>query len=212
MIPARVLPPVALTGLLALAGCGGNPTAPHKDNVFYVHGSSVIDKKASYEIYYQPLNAPASKRTPQVVGVGVFDGDVRFGRPIDWTIRNANNKPGERFITYQSPRQFLFTIIERPDHPQDPWPDVLLRYEGEIEGQGGQILAARLPMATSNTQGRGYLIKTKVPGKPADFEGYAHEYLIRGDVRILLVQVVHPASVEPLADEVAQALTSIVAY
>lgn len=215
MVPMARLGPSSVA-CLALAsalvsGCGGTPNAPRRDDVFYLHGGGLIDKKTSYEIYYKPLDAPASKRTPQVVGVGVFDGDVRFGRPIDWSLRNADSTPGQRFISYQSPRQFLFTIIERQDHPQDPWPDVLLRYEGEIEAQGSQILAARLPVATSNTQGRGYVVKTKVAGKP-DYEGFAHEYIIRGETRILLVQVVHPTNLEPLADEVANALSSIVVY
>ncbi len=171
----------------------------------------MLDGDTTYEVHFKPLDAPATSRTPRVVGVGVFDGDIRLGRPIDWNLRAASKLPGQRFIAYQSPRQFLFSIYERFDHPQEPWPDVLLRYERDLEAQGAQIVSARMPIATANAQGRGYFLKTKVPAKP-DYVAYSHEYLVRTDARVLLVQVVHAESIEPIADEVAQVLASLTAY
>jgi hypothetical protein len=145
------------------------------------------------------------------VGVGVLDGDVRFARPVDWYVRDADNSPGSRFISYQSPRQFLFSIFERVDHPEDSWPDVLKRYEIDVEEQGGQVLAARMPLATANAQARAYLVKTRVPAKPA-YQAFAHEVLIRSDHRILLVQVVHSANIDAVEDEMATALRSMLVY
>ena len=70
----------------------------------------------------------ATPRTPRVVGVGIFRGDVRIGRPLDWSIRSADYTAEQRFISYQSPRQFIFSIYERVDPVDDTWSDVLKRY------------------------------------------------------------------------------------
>jgi hypothetical protein len=178
--------------------------------VFYLHGSH-LDKNFSYEVYFPPLNQTQTPRTPRIVGVGVLNGDVRFGRPIDWYVRGADNTPEHRYISYQSPRQFLFSIYERVDPSEDTWTDVERRYEDDVQHQGSQFLAARMPVATANSQGRGYILKTRVPARP-DYAGYAHEFLIRSDHRVLLVQITHGDNIESSADEMAAALKSIIAY
>lgn len=202
-----------LLGALSLAtvGCGGSPTAPQRDDVFYLHGSGVIDKNQSFEAYYPKLNADETDRLPRRVGVGVLEGDVRLSRPIDWYVRDADNTAGQRFISYQSPRQFLFSIYERVDHPEDSWPDIEKRYEEDCEKQGAEILARRMPVATSNAQARTYIVKTRVPAKPA-FHSYAHEIIVRSDRRILLVQVVHGENIESVADEMGSALRSMIVF
>jgi hypothetical protein len=199
--------------LATLAGCGGSPTAPAQDQTFYLHGASgVVDKNYSWETYFKPLDQPPTDRTPRIVGVGVLGGDVRLGRPIDWNVRSADLTPQHRYISYQSPRQFIFSIYERIDSPEDTWTDVERRYEADVTAQGSQILAGRMPVATANTQGRAYLIRTKVPAKPA-YLNNAREVLIRGDHRLMLVQVVHTGeSVESIEDEVAAVLKSITVY
>lgn len=207
--PIGLLLPAALA--IALAGCGGSPTAPQRDDVFYLHGAGTIDKNYSYETYFKPLDRAADARHQRVVGVGVLNGDIRLGRPIDWNIRGANYAPQQRFISYQSPRQFLFSIYERVDPTEDTWTEVLRRYEADLEEQGAQVLAGRMPVATANTQGRAYLIKTKVPSKP-DYLNYAHEIIIRGDRRLILIQIIHGENFEAIEDEIAAAFQSIIVY
>jgi len=179
--------------------------------VFYLHGGGVIDKNQSFEAYFPKLNADESERLPRRVGVGVLEGDVRFSRPIDWYVRDADNTAGKRFISYQSPRQFLFSIYERVDHPEDTWPDVMKRYEKDCAEQGATVLAGRMPVSTANAQARSYIIKTRVPAKPA-YHSYAHEILVRSGNRLLLVQVVHGENIESVADEMAAALRSMLVY
>lgn len=205
-----VLPVAALLGVGAV-GCGGSPSAPARDDVFYLHGGGVIDRTYGWEVYFSPLDSAQTDRLPRGVGVGVLGGDVRFGRPIDWYIRGADYTPEHRFISYQSPRQFLFSIYERVDPTGDPWPDVLKRYEADVAQQGAQILTQRMPVATANAQGRAYLLRTRVPSRP-DYQAYSHEVLLRSDHRILLVQVVHGVETEAIADEVAAALKSMLVY
>jgi hypothetical protein len=202
---------LAMAFAAALVGCGGSPTAPARDDVFYLHGGGVIDRNESWELYFPPLNAEATQRVPKLVGVGILRGDVRLSRPMDWSIRAADYTPQQRFISYQSPRQFIFSIYERIDPTEDTWPDVLKRYEQNVDDQGSDILSARLPIATANTQGREYVVKTRVPAKP-DYQSYSHEVLIRGDHRILLVQIVHGDDIEASADEMAAALKSLIVY
>lgn len=202
----------ALSALALLAGCGGSPTAPKQDEVFYLHGAAgVISKDTSFEVHFPPLDAQATDRVPRMVGVGLLNGDVRMSRPIDWSVGGADYTPERRFITYHSPRQFMFSIFERIDSPEDPWPDVLKRYEEDLEEQGAQIVAARAPIATANTQGRSYLVKAKLATKPAS-ESFAHEILIRSPRRVLLVQIVHHENIEASVDEITAALKSILVY
>jgi hypothetical protein len=204
--------PLALPCLVLLAsGCGGSPTAPRSDEVFYLHGGGKIDTNESYEVYFKPLDAPETERLPKRVGVGILNGDARLGRPIDWSVRAADYTKAGRYISYQSPRQFLFSIYERIDHPTDPWPDVLNRYEDDLEAQGAEVLASRIPVATANAQGRSYIVKTKVAGK-GNYQSYSHEVLVRSSRRILLVQIVHSTSIEAAADEMAAALQSLIVY
>lgn len=203
----------AIAGIcaFALAGCGGSPSAPARDEVFYLHGSGIIDKNYSWETYFKPLDQAANERLPRIVGVGIFKGDVRLGRPIDWYIRSVDYTPQHRFISYQSPRQFLFSIYERVDSPEDSWTDVLRSYEADVDSQGSQVLAGRMPVATANTQGRTYILKTRVPSRP-DYQNYSHETLLRSDHRLLLVQIVHGDNIDSTSDEMVAALKSLTVY
>jgi hypothetical protein len=211
MHPKKALPFLTTVALTALVGCGGSPSAPRADEVFYLHGGGVIDRNFGWEVYFPKLDQAASARLPRIVGVGIFLGDVRLARPLDWSIRTADYTPQQRFISYQSPRQFIFSIYERVDPPEDPWPDVLKRYEAGVDEQGSDVLGSRLPVATANAQGRTYLLKTRVQAKP-DYLGYAHEVLVRNDRRVLLVQIVHGENIEASADEMIAALKSITVY
>jgi len=210
---SRTLRLLALAGLtlgsLSLAACGGSPTAPKGDEVFYLHGGGVIDKNKSWEVYYPKLDRESSPRVTKMVGVAVLEGDVRFARPVDWTLRDADYTPEHRFISYQSPRQFSFSIYERVDPDRDTWTDVQKRYEAELKAEGVKILASRMPIGTANAQGRSYTIESTIKSRP-DYQGVATEILVRSGRRILLVQIVHPGNLEPLADEVAAAISSMV--
>lgn len=204
--------PLALAALGFAAGCGGSPTAPEKDRTFYLHNANGgLNGGANFETYFKPLDQNVSERVPRIVGVGVLEGDVRLGRPIDWYVRAADNTPQHRLISYQSPRQFLFSIFERIDSPEDTWTDVERRYEADVAAEGSTILSGRMPIATANTQGRAYLLKTRVPARP-EYQNYAHEVLIRGDHRLMLVQIIHGESMESIQDEVNAVLKSITVY
>ncbi len=200
---------VALGALLA--GCGGAPTAPTTDDTFYLHGGGVIDKNKSWETYFPKFDHDKTVRLPRFVGVGVLEGDIRFSRPTDWSVRDADYTPEHRFVSYQSPRQFTFSVFERVDPDRDTWTQVLRRYEKDTALQGSDILAARMPVGTANSQGRAYLLHTKVRARP-DFDGYATEILVRNETRVLLIQVVHRQDIESIADEVSAAVASMVVY
>lgn len=204
-----VLGSVLVTSTL---GCGGSPTAPERDQVFYLHERGVIDKRFSWERYYPPLDRDADVRLPRRVGVAIFEGDVRMSRPVDWYMRTADYTPESRMISYQSPRQFVFSIFERVDPPEETWAETLERYEESVQARGSQILAGRIPVATANTQGRSYLIKTLIDAKPEPFSNFAHEIVIRGDGRIMLVQIVHGEDVDSSIDEMVDAMRSIRVY
>ena len=85
------------------------------------------------------------------------------------------------------------------------------RYEEELKAQGIEILASRMPIGTANAQGRSYLLESTIKSRP-DFKGAATEILVRSSQRVLLVQIVHPGNLEPLADEVAAAISTMVVH
>jgi hypothetical protein len=194
-----------------VVGCGGSPTAPVRDEVFYLHERGVIDPRFSWERYYPPLDRDETPRLPRRVGVAVLEGDVRFSRPIDWYLRTADYTPEQRQISYQSPRQFVFNIYELTDPPEEPWNEVLVRYEERVEKAGSKILAARVPTTTANAQGRSYLLKTGLPGRP-ELEAFAHEIVVRSPERILIVQIVHGQNIDGSVDEMLDALKSMLVY
>ena len=203
----------AATASVGVLGCGGSPTAPEGDQVFYLQsGRGVIDKNYSWERYFPPLDRESTPRLTRRVGVAVLDGDVRFSRPIDWYLRTADYTPERRLISYQSPRQFVFTIYEKTDPTGVPWGVLLQKYEKDVSKSGSKIISARVPLATANSQGRSYLIKTMVPSRPEDYETFAHEVIVRSRKRILLVQIVHDRNVEPALDEVVDVLRSMLVY
>jgi len=115
-------------------------------------------------------------------------------------------------ISYQSPRQFVFNIYERVDPPEEKWDEVLKRYEQDVEAKGSQILAARIPVATANAQGRSYVIKTNLEAKPKPFGTVAHEVVVRSSNRIMLVQIVHNDNISTSVDEMTTALRSMLVY
>lgn len=210
---------LGLAGTLSLAGmsllgtgCGGTEVAPERDDVFYLHGGGVIDKNRSYETYFPKLDKEKTVEVPRLVGVGVLEGDLRFARPIDWTVRDADYTAEKRYVSYQSPRQFIFSILERLDPPTDTWSAIEKRYEVETRELGGKFFAQRQPIGTANAQGRAYLLRSSIKGKPTNFYSYATEILLRNDRRVLLVQVVHSGEIDEIADEVNAAVASIVLY
>jgi len=208
----RVVPALALSAVaVTTVACGGSPTAPERDQVYYLHERGVIDERYSWERYFPPLDRDETSRLPRRVGVAIFDGDVRFSRPIDWYLRTADYSAEARQISYQSPRQFVFNIYERTDPPQATWEEVLTRYEEDVAKAGGEFIAKRVPTATANAQGRSYLVKTPVEAKPA-FQTFAHEIIIRNGTRVMLVQIIHGESLETSIDEMTQTLKSLRIY
>ena len=185
--------------------------APSQDEVFYLHERGVIDKSYSWERYVPELDQEKTTRLPKRVGVGIFNGDVRMSRPIDWAMRTADYTPEKRMISYQSPRQFVFNIYERTDPVHTKWNDLLTRYEEDVKKTGSRILAGRLPFATANAQGRSFFVKSLVSGKP-NFETFAHEVMVRSKNRILVVQIVHPENIDATVDEMVDALKSLRVY
>lgn len=193
-------------------GCGGSPTAPQRDEVYYLHEAGVIDRRYSWERYFPPLDREATGRIPRRVGVAIFEGDVRFSRPVDWYLRSANYTPEARQVSYQSPRQFVVNIYERVDPPEEEWDEILKRYEEDVEEKGSEILAARVPTTTANAQGRTYLIKSTLESKPEPYATHAHEIMVRSPKRVMLIQIIHGESVDASIDEMMAMMRTMLIY
>lgn len=196
----------------SVVGCGGSEIAPQKDEVFYLHEAGVIDRRYSWERYYPPLDRDETGRIPRRVGVAIFEGDVRFSRPVDWYLRSANYTPEARQVSYQSPRQFVVNIYERTDPPEETWEEVLKRYEEDVEAKGSEILSSRVPTTTANAQGRTYLIKSTLESKPEAYATHAHEIMVRSNNRVMLIQIIHGENVDASIDEMMAMMRTMLIY
>jgi hypothetical protein len=202
---------LGLAGTGLVTGCGGSPTAPDRDQVFYLHDRGVIDKRYSWERYFAPLDQAETTTLPRRVGVAVLEGDVRLSRPVDWYLRSADYTPERRFVSWQSPRSFTFTIFEKTDPVRVTWDALLDRYEANATKNGSEILAGRIPFSTANAQGREYVLKTAIPARP-DLQALAHEIVVRSSNRVLLVQVVHGEHIDDAMNEIVDAVRSMLVY
>ncbi|MGD0676372.1 MAG: hypothetical protein ABSC94_13215 [Polyangiaceae bacterium] len=172
-------------------GCASGRATSSQDRVFYQTTDAVAGPAGrATEWAYPPLDAPAAPELPAYEGVSLFDGGVRLSRPEGWAIRLAGGPPGRRYVEYDSPHAYLFTVYELADSV-DSWADVLTEYEGEAVKAGAEFLSQRVPMATANAQGLGYVLRRTVPGAKGPLVNFAHEYVLRGEHRIVLAQIVH---------------------
>ncbi len=204
--------PLAFLGVAALAsaatGCARQVPEPvaFENRVFY-HYYDVDADPSAFEKRYPPLDLGEERPNPEYLGVSVIGQSIHLSRPKHWVIRTASNKPEERFIEYVSPNQYLFSIYERVDSPEDLWREVMGRYEAEAKVHGAELLGSRVPVATANAQGRGYLLRRFIPGAKAPYRNMSHEFLLRSDHRIVLVQIVYPTeTIQPIRDELLRTI------
>lgn len=204
--------PLALLGVvafgLAQGGCARQVPEPlaFQNKVFY-HYYDVDADPSAFEKRYPPLDLAEATPNPEYLGVTVIGQSIHLSRPKNWVIRTASNKPEERFIEYVSPNQYLFSIYERVDSPEDLWRDVMGRYEAEAKVHSAELVGLRVPMATWNAQGRGYLVRRFIPGAKAPYRNMSHEFLLRSDHRIVLVQIVYPTeTILPIRDELLRTI------
>ncbi len=177
--------PTRLAAVAVFAACAGGPAAP-TNRTFYARSVDRSDTVA-FETPYPRLNWPTDAE-PEFMGVEILQGAVRFSRPRRWLVRAASNEPGAAYVNYVSPHAYSFAVYERHAQPSDSWADILARYESGVEAAGARVLGRRIPIATSVGQGRAYSIQT--PVDPPE-ESRSREMLVRGEQRLVLIQVVH---------------------
>ncbi|PKN48859.1 MAG: hypothetical protein CVU63_03785 [Deltaproteobacteria bacterium HGW-Deltaproteobacteria-20] len=205
----RVL--IAALAMFALPACGGGDTGVAVRNpVFYDNTTIGGDLGSKFETPYPPLDLSEHKPNPPYRGVEILDRKVRISRPANWIVRAASDRPGDRYIQYLSPREYVFSVYERQELPDARWSDVVARYEKSLEANKAEVLHEGVPMATFNGQGRAYLVRRRVPAAKAPFINVSREYLIRADNRIVLVQIVHPVDGQaPISGELRRVIDTL---
>jgi hypothetical protein len=179
-----------LVGCTWLWGCGGASDNAPRNRTFYDYAARSSSPEA-FERRYPPLDLPETAPLPEYLGVMVLRDGVRFSRPKNWTIREASNAPGRAYIEYVSPRAYAFAIYERADPAGDSWPEVLKRYEEDVASVGAKMVGGRVPIATWQGQGRAYSIERNVEATKKPLISHSREVVLRGEHRVVLVQVVH---------------------
>jgi len=204
----------ATCGVLALAaGLFGCSSAPEplafQNKVFYEYDSYSRQSLRDIEVHYPPLDKRESPPLPEYVGISVFGGAVHLSRPRDWVVRAASAQPEHRYVEYVSPKEYVVGVYETLESPLDPWLDVMGRYEKQAADSGADMLGQRIPMATWNAQGRGYLVRRPVAAAKGPLVNYSNEYLLRGEHRIVLLQIVHPDEKLATAAELRRVVETI---
>jgi hypothetical protein len=197
--------------LVPLAGCARQVPEPlaFQNKVFY-HYYDVDADPSLFEKRYPPLDLAQEAPNPEYLGVSLIGQSIHLSRPKNWVLRTASNKPEERFIEYISPNQYIFSIYERVDSPEDLWREVMGRYEADAKTHGADLLGTRVPISTFNAQGRAYLVRRLIPGAKAPYRNMSREYLLRSDHRIVLVQIVYPTeTIMPISDELLRTIKTL---
>ena len=163
-----------------------------RNPVFYDYASIGGDLASQFETPYPPLDLEEREPNPEYRGVEILDRRVRISRPTNWIVRAASNRPGSRYIQYLSPREYIVGVYERQELPDARWSDVIARYEKALEANHAELVQRSVPMATFNGQGRAFLVRRRIPAAKTPFVNDSREYLIRGDNRVVLVQIVLP--------------------
>lgn len=176
-----------------MVGCAGGPPADaFRNKVFYEYGTlGQRGEPGAIERPYPPLDLAQSQALPEYVGVSLMGGAVHLSRPKNWVIRAANGYPEHRFVEYVSPNEYMVSVYELVESPDEPWLDIMTRYEDEAAHAGAEVVGERVPIATWNAQGRAYVVRRPVAAAKGPLVNYAHEYLLRSDRRVVLVQIVH---------------------
>ncbi|GAC1559561.1 MAG: hypothetical protein NVS3B10_18190 [Polyangiales bacterium] len=201
----------ALVGASLVAGCGAGPDPiAFQNRTFYAYMFNGNIDASEFEKPWKPWDYAAQPGLPEYKGVAVLDAHVHVSRPVNWVIRDANDAPGSRYIEYVSPNEYVFALYELPYPSNDLWRDVMNRYEQDAKDAGATFVGSRVPMATYNAQGRGYIVKRGVAAAKAPFVSMSREYILRGEKRLILVQVVHQGeTLKPISDELYRVITSI---
>jgi hypothetical protein len=196
-------------GLALLAsGCGAHAAVAASGTVFDPAGASAtaapVDTALHPEIEH-PLGGVATNGGGWVA-VSLLQGGVHLERPAGWTVREASLDPDHRYVRYVSPRAYSFAIYERNDSPGGSWHDLLDRYEADLAACEATAIGARIPVASWRNQGFAYTVDRKIDGPDAVLSR-SREVLLRGDHRVVLVQIVtSEADLSGISDEVLQLL------
>ena len=201
---------LAASTAFAAAGCRSTPDPIAFNNrVFYQYDDPNADIN-EFEQRYPPLDLAEKEPFPEYIGVTLLKGAVHLSRPKDWVLSYASNKPTERFVQYVSPNEYLFSIYERVDSPEDLWRDVMGRYEDDTKAAGGEILSKRVPVSTWDAQGRAYVVKRGIKAAKQPFIGMSRETLARSDHRVVLIQIVHQTgTLQPLTGEAYRVMQTL---
>ena len=187
----RVRASLAL-GALCIGGCGGPSEGATKNRTFYDWTVATGDQGSKeFEERYPPLDLSARPPNPEFVGVTVLRRGIHLSKPKNWLLRDADNQPGQAYVGYISPNAYSFAIYERPESVSDPWREMLKRYEEDVESVGAKIVGKRVPVATGIGQGRAYTVERNVEAAKRPFVSRSREYLVRGESRVVVVQIVY---------------------
>lgn len=178
---------------LALVACGGGPASIATQNRTFYDWTVPTESagRQDFEQHYPPLDHGATDPFPEYLGVTVLRRGIHLSRPKNWILRDAGNQPGQAYVGYISPNAYSFAIYERPEPPSVPWLDIMKRYEDDTQSLGAKIAGKRVPVATGIGQGRAYDVSRDVEAAKSPLVSRSREYLVRGQTRVVLVQIVY---------------------
>lgn len=182
---------IAIIASVLVVGCGGAPETARANRVFYDWAVATGSGGGQYEEPYPPLDLAGLPPAISYRGVTVLRGGVHLSRPVNWSLRDGDNTPGQAFVQYVSPNAYLFSLYERPESPRELWRDVMRRFEDDVRSVGARIAGGRVPIGTLGAQGRAYTVERQVEAGKVPLTSRSREYLLRGPSRIVLAQIVY---------------------
>ncbi len=175
-----------------MAACGGPGPQAAQNRTFYDWAVPTDGSGAkNFEQAYPPLDLAAAPPRPDYLGVTVLFGGVHLSKPKNWILRDAGSEPGQAHVGYISPNAYSFAVYQRLDSPSDDWEEILKRFEADTESVGAKMVGKRVPVGVGIGQGRAYSIERNVEAAKSPLVSHSREYVVRGDNRVVLVQIVY---------------------
>jgi hypothetical protein len=86
----------------------------------------------------------------------------------------------------------------------------MTRYEADTSATGAKIAGKRVPIATGVGQARAYTVEREVEAAKRPLLSRSREYLVRGETRIVLIQIVHsPENLAEVDDELLRVIDTL---
>ena len=150
----------------------------------------MIGGAKEFEERYPPLDLAPQEPNPEYVGVTLLRRGIHLSKPKNWLLRDASNQPGQAYVGYVSPNAYSFAIYERPEYA-GTLAGHAEALRGRRAGRGREDRRQARAGRDGHRPGARLQRRTQRTAAKRPLTSHSREYLLRGESRVVIVQVVY---------------------